>query len=344
MKPEAKPGSDRLPHGSNKLSFIRYFFALGAFGALLAAYFDRQQGYVTVSAIEATVGVLGLVFLLYSHRFPITNVVLNATVVVVYSLFAAAAFTQMDAVISLVWVPAYPIVFFFLTRYRTGLFWSALTLLTITVAYIIHPYLRETERIPLQAFLQTCSAYIFVGALAFFYEVVRSRQERQLQQQADYDYLTGVYNRRGLTRSMATEINRVARYGTRLSFLLMDIDDFKQINDRHGHKTGDRVLQAICRLTRESIRQSDVLARWGGEEFAILLPEAGLQQAGLLADKLRAIIAAHEFDGVGHITVSIGVAQYRLPEPEDDMLQRADMALYRAKGGNKNRVELAPAS
>jgi len=341
MKPEP-PREERPGVTRKKLPFIRYFYGLGAAVALVAAYVDFNSGYTAAFFIEALVGVMGLILLVYSSHHAIGETILKLTVLMVYALFTVAAFTQMDSVISLVWVPAYPIVFFFLTRFRSGLFWSALTLLTIIGAYLTHPYLSMTPRIPLGAFLQTCSAYIFVGAMAFFYERVRSQQEQMLQHQADYDYLTGVYNRRGLTHAMASEISRVERYGTRLSFLLLDLDDFKAINDRYGHKTGDRVLQEICQVTRQSIRQSDVLARWGGEEFAILMPEAGLEEAGLLADKLRAIIAAHPFKEVGHLTVSIGVAQYRLPEAEDEMLQRADMALYRAKSGSKNRVELAP--
>lgn len=337
------PREDRPGEASKKLPFIRYFYGLGGIGAIVAAYVDFDTGYTAAFFIEALVGFMGLVMWVYSSRHAVGETLLNLTVLMVYALFTVAAFTQMDSVTSLVWVPAYPIVFFFLTRFRYGLLWSILTLMTIIAAYLAHPYLSMEPRIPLVAFLQACSAYIFVGSLAFFYERVRSHQEQMLQHQADYDYLTGVYNRRGLTHAMAMEISRVERYGTRLSFLLLDLDDFKAINDRYGHKIGDQVLQEICQVTQQSIRQSDVLARWGGEEFAILMPEAGLEEAGLLADKLRAIIAAHHFEQVGHITVSIGVAQYRLPEAEDEMLQRADTALYRAKTGSKNRVELATA-
>lgn len=338
------PGSKQQDTRSNKLTFIRFFFALGAGGALLASYIDHLEGYNFVSMVEAIIGVLGLVFLFISRRHAVHDLTIKVTLVLVYVMYAVASFTQMDSMISLVWVPAYPIVFFFLTRHQTGLVWSALTLVTFIIAYLTHPLFADTPRIPLEAFLQSCAAFVFVGSLAFFYEVARSRQEHRLLMQADYDYLTGVYNRRGLTHAMEAEINRVERYGTRLSFLLMDLDDFKSVNDRYGHRNGDLVLKDICNITRNSIRQSDILARWGGEEFAVLMPEAGLEQAAQLADKLRSIIAAHLFRAEVRITVSIGVAQYQLPEAEDEMLQRADAALYRAKAAGKNRVEKGPAT
>lgn len=342
INPHGGLDTDNSAAGSKKLAFIRYFFVLGAGGAILAAYFDYQQGYTLVSIVEFLVGILALLFLAYSRGQSIAGPILCLTVIVVYALFTVAAFTQMDTVTSLVWVPAYPIIFFFLTHFRTGLFWSVLTLLTLTAAYLLHPYLNSTPRIPLEAFLQTCSAYIFAGTLAFFYEKVRSRQEEMLQYQADFDYLTGIYNRRGLTHHLDAEISRVQRYGTRLSLLLLDLDNFKAVNDSYGHKAGDSVLQEICQVTQGSIRKSDILARWGGEEFAVLMPEASLEEARLLAEKLRAMIADHKFQKVGRITVSIGVAQYHLPEASDDLLQRADTALYRAKALDKNRVEVEP--
>lgn len=193
----------------------------------------------------------------------------------------------------------------------------------------------------MEALIQALSAYIFAGALAFFYERIRASHEKLLLKNAEYDFLTGVNNRRSLSYLMEFEIVRTLRYQKKLSFLLFDVDNFKQVNDTYGHKAGDILLQSIALLARDTIRRSDILARWGGEEFAILMPETELRNAEVLAEKIRLKIQNHQFLTIGHITVSIGVAELRVGENTDDLVNRADKALYAAKADNKNNVKLA---
>ncbi len=189
--------------------------------------------------------------------------------------------------------------------------------------------------------MQSLSAFLFAAALAFFYERIRAKNEQLLQKNADYDFLTGINKRRSLTSLLDFQINQAARYEKKPSFLLFDVDNFKQVNDRYGHKTGDVLLKSLSKLTRASIRKSDVLARWGGEEFAILMPETEHENAAILAEKLRQKIEAYQFLTVGHITVSIGVAELRHGEGMDELIMRADQALYCAKRDNKNCVKVS---
>lgn len=325
---------------TKKYHLIRYFLGLSMLSASLAAIIHIQQTYYYLATAELLISLLALYFLFFTKKDHNFALLIPIVTILVYVLFVTGAITQQDNLISLVWVPAYPIIYFYLTDCKSGFYWSFVSLLSFITGYLIHPYLFVTERIPFEALLQTVSAYIFVSALAYFYELVRHRQEIYLQMQADYDYLTNIYNRRGLNHRLDVEVNRAERYGTRLSFMLIDLDNFKRVNDTYGHKAGDKLLQEISQLTQDSIRKSDVVARWGGEEFAILLPEADIAQARVLAEKLRATIAAHTFETVGTVTISIGVTQYHLPEPLDALLYRADTALYRAKELNKNRVEI----
>jgi diguanylate cyclase (GGDEF)-like protein len=123
--------------------------------------------------------------------------------------------------------------------------------------------------------------------------------------------------------------------------VLFDIDDFKGINDRFGHASGDQVLAELSRRVRGHLRTSDGLGRWGGEEFLVLLPECGGEQACELAEKLRQLVSATPFEDVGTVTASFGVAQRSLGETEDAWFGRVDRALYRAKQRGRNRVELA---
>ncbi len=163
----------------------------------------------------------------------------------------------------------------------------------------------------------------------------------ELSKIAITDPLTGIYNRRHFVKIADTERARVQRYRTSLSMLIFDIDHFKSINDNYGHPTGDSVLIEITQLVSSAIRQGDVLARWGGEEFVVLMPQCGMPEAQQLAEKLRALIAAHPFSEVRTVTASLGAAECKPDELLNDWFKRVDIALYAAKSSGRNRVCLA---
>ena len=119
---------------------------------------------------------------------------------------------------------------------------------------------------------------------------------------------------------------------------MFDIDHFKRVNDRYGHSYGDLVLKDLCRLIRGLIRQGDMLIRWGGEEFIILLPATEIDEAAQLAERIRQDVETERFPEVGSITISLGVAQLRKGDNIDSLLKRVDNALYHAKQSGRNRV------
>jgi diguanylate cyclase (GGDEF)-like protein len=166
---------------------------------------------------------------------------------------------------------------------------------------------------------------------------------RNLDFRAATDPLTGLYNRRKFDRSLATEILRAQRYKTPLSLILYDVDHFKGVNDTYGHPIGDKVLTELSRFVSARIRDSDILARWGGEEFSILCPNSSGAMACQLAGNLRDAIAAHVIEGPGKVTCSFGIAQYEEGDTPEALLARADDALYLAKLHGRNTFELAPA-
>jgi diguanylate cyclase (GGDEF)-like protein len=167
---------------------------------------------------------------------------------------------------------------------------------------------------------------------------------RKLEAMSITDPLTGLYNRRHLERQLTDESRRTLRYATPLSVLMIDIDHFKQVNDTHGHAAGDEVIRGLARVVRESIRNTDVAARFGGEEIAIVLPHTDLRGGVLLAERLRERFEAalHECDGATiRKTASFGVASAGPetgPITGEELLKRADAALYDAKRGGRNRV------
>jgi diguanylate cyclase (GGDEF)-like protein len=155
------------------------------------------------------------------------------------------------------------------------------------------------------------------------------------------DPLTSLMNRRGIEDIFAKEVNRYARKGTEFSILMVDVDDFKQINDQFGHAMGDAILQELAGIMLKNLRNMDTVARWGGEEFLILLPETESDQAQVAAEKLRQCIeqASPLCDGLNHkTTVSIGVAMYKLGLEILSLADIADKALYKAKKRGKNQV------
>lgn len=166
----------------------------------------------------------------------------------------------------------------------------------------------------------------------------------ELQKLATTDPLTGVWNRRHFEDAVQREITRSQRYGEPLSLLLFDIDHFKAINDRCGHLTGDRVLVELARRVRTDLRSEDWLARWGGEEFVVLMPHCRASEGLKLAQKLRLLVAERCFDEVGAVTISVGAAELQRHEALDLWFKRVDEALYRAKDEGRNRVVLAEAS
>ncbi|MBV8855835.1 MAG: diguanylate cyclase [Acidobacteria bacterium] len=158
------------------------------------------------------------------------------------------------------------------------------------------------------------------------------------------DALTGLLNRYGLHRALQRELAEARRYARPLSCLLIDIDFFKAVNDTYGHAVGDTALAQAARVIAESVRGSDVVCRYGGEEFLILAPETGLEGARALADKIRLAFSARLFGDAGRVfplTLSAGVAQLAPDESGNDMIARADEALYHAKQTGRDRVEAA---
>lgn len=158
-----------------------------------------------------------------------------------------------------------------------------------------------------------------------------------VERQALVDELTGLANRRRSEEALATEIARAERFGTPLSLVLADLDDFKAVNDVHGHPAGDEVLRRFTAVLRAMSRETDLAGRWGGEEFLLLLPGSDVDGGAQLAERMRRGLA-----GIGSppVTCSFGVAQYKAGEGPETLFAAADRALYRAKRLGKNRVEV----
>jgi diguanylate cyclase (GGDEF)-like protein len=174
---------------------------------------------------------------------------------------------------------------------------------------------------------------------------VEARYHEEVYQLATHDALTELYNRRHFTELAEKELARAQRHGRPLVLAILDLDHFKPVNDRFGHVAGDAVLRQFSEVLRAHVRADDIAARIGGEEFAVLLPETGLDQALPFAERLREAVAAADFRPGGEpqrITVSIGLATMGPQrETRSELMRAADAALYRAKDSGRNRVCVA---
>lgn len=167
---------------------------------------------------------------------------------------------------------------------------------------------------------------------------------KQLKEMAFRDGLTGLFNHRYFKDLMARELNRSERYNNSLSFMMLDLDDFKKINDKFGHPVGDIVLQEVSKAIQHSIRACDIAARYGGEEFIVVLPETILKEAMVVAERLRRTVEDLTITADNHsinVTISVGLTSYivtKNKKKQSDIISEADSALYHAKKNGRNQI------
>jgi diguanylate cyclase (GGDEF)-like protein len=170
-----------------------------------------------------------------------------------------------------------------------------------------------------------------------------SRRVEQMERQAVTDQLTNLYNRRAFADMAEKEVGRARRYQRPLALILFDIDHFKQVNDTHGHLVGDQVLRILTDKVTKTTRSTDFVCRYGGEEFIVLMPEAGRDEALAMAERLREMVSGITVvaaEGTLSLTISLGVAALRPTDEEtlEGLINRADKAMYEAKAAGRNTV------
>ncbi|RDI95373.1 GGDEF domain-containing protein [Meiothermus sp. QL-1] len=238
---------------------------------------------------------------------------------------------------ALLWFPVVYLMAFVLLRRRQALYFSlgylGLGVLLGGLGLLQSPQINHTAlNTTLQFVLSNLAFLMLLFVLAYL-----RRYYAQMHQMAHTDALTGLLNRRGMQEVLELELERARRYGQPLALLLADIDRFKLVNDTYGHSVGDQVLREVAARLQRHLRENDVLARWGGEEFLLLAPGTDLPQAQRLAQRLLEVVRQSPLTGVS-VTLSIGVAAYRPGDTPAALLSRADEAMYRAKGGGRDQV------
>ncbi|GBO89459.1 GGDEF domain-containing protein [Marinobacter salsuginis] len=231
--------------------------------------------------------------------------------------------------------------------------WAVYALLTLWGYYVALDILMWNIE-PLQPIPQSALNIVHVfnlsvvfamfSYLASYYLRMVVTAQRKLREMATTDSLTGLFNRRHMIYLAEKEVARFQRSGHPVGFLLLDVDHFKAINDAYGHETGDRVLGFVADVIREELRTQDLIGRWGGEEFLIILPDTDSSRARASAERIRNAFLERDWraiiGGDADVTISVGVSELRADEELSTAVSRADEALYRGKTGGRNRVEL----
>jgi len=218
-------------------------------------------------------------------------------------------------------------------------------LLVLRELYVPQPIITELSSDRLTYVYVFLSTAIVMASVGF----VLGRQADQLAALSETDPLTGMPNRRALNRRLIDELHRAVRYRVPVSLFFIDIDGLKQVNDREGHATGDRMIRGVAAAIAESLRETDFGARWGGDEFAVVAPNTGADAARASAERIVAHVADQaRADRARPTTVSVGIATFDPAQigqqsdiEIDSLVRAADAALYRAKATGRNRVHAA---
>ena len=279
------------------------------------------------------------------ENLSVFNTVFTAFLVIILSVF-----TGNSDFIFLSLVPLIQGVSYGRVKISLGIFLSCtfIVLITSTFGWYEKPFLVANQNLILT---KTLSFITVMGVLTYlgrifnrFIEFTGSKAEN-LHSMATTDALTGLINRREFNRRISEEFSRSRRHNSPLSLALFDIDFFKKINDTYGHNAGDAILKELGQLIANSTRTSDIACRYGGEEFALILPETNQGEAYELLDRLRQIVEEKIFNKQMKpikATISVGVAQLDMSDKAPlDFCERADKALYKAKESGRNRVENA---
>ena len=333
-----------------------FFYIIVTPVLLFFAWYRLDEGYIIYAAILFSIVILFTIITTLIYRgFPSGPLyrILSFSIVLFFSaiLIMGRLLDNYTA-----WIIIYPLFVFYMFGKHEGIIWSAIFLIIIGFLSLCRDPLLHTEPLPKSYVLRFMITYAIVMSMTYAYEIVRQyyqdmmelkhdllmKEKEKLSILARTDYLTKLSNRQYITELIAYERGRAKRSNKSYSIAIGDIDNFKAVNDSYGHDCGDMVLKKIADIMRSTVRHQDYVARWGGEEFLLLLPETDSIGAQTVAEKIRAEIENVSFQCLGSsfsITMSFGVSQlHGIAEDMQETIKNADRALYRAKNAGKNIV------
>ncbi|NMT63004.1 GGDEF domain-containing protein [Marinobacter orientalis] len=310
-------------------------------GATLFSSMNFLKGSYPLALVEIAMGIYAIVvYRAIRHTRHLERWIIAYLIPFFTAMMFAMATPRSTSAVH-AWVLLIPIVSHLLLGRRLGL---AVSAIYMGIAAVIFLFRHQDQPEMMQALPITNIAMISLCILVFshVYEVTRETSERKLMKTAQTDPLTGLANRARLSDIFEREKHRAQRYSLPISILVLDLDHFKNVNDDHGHESGDRALQHVARIFRECLRATDLPARLGGEEFGILLSNTNSQQAMEVAEKIRIAVASTPLtisNNVIRLTLSGGVAELGSDgHTLRDLVREADIRLYTAKNTGRNQI------
>jgi diguanylate cyclase (GGDEF)-like protein len=328
-----------LPVTQERIGFARRFLGVLMVVGLIAAPIEFVNDNLAVTFMGLLLGAVIPAILCLSTRpgRELWVVHFSLCLLMLFAVFSSVV--NMQSLQNLLWLPLHPIILFYLGGVRIGSALSLLTILMHLAAYASQPWPGQAAPIPADQFTQLVMAFVTSTVLAYYYESTRTQHETQLRNLSGRDYLTGLDNRRGFFERATPLLAQARRLQQPYCVVLIDLDDFKMINDRFGHDAGDRVLVAAAETLRANSRAYDIAGRWGGEEFILLLPQCSGEGGWRLAETIRQALMEKALPHGLKVTASFGVAVCADgSEAFDAVVARADTHLYEAKQNGKNRV------
>lgn len=306
---------------------------IGSGASYLYAIIDVIEGDYFIAFLEAVLGTVLFLNPFVAMKYKNFNVMAMVSVFLFSAVILSAIFDELpEDQSTLVWILVIPPVTF-LTLGRKGVYWAGGLLLLHLATVLLRP------QVKLGMLVDTYLSYSLISVILYFYAWMSERYREVWSNLARTDSLTGILNRPAFEEVLLREMTRAKRFNEPVSLILFDIDNFKKLNDRYGHLFGDKILKRITEIVRESIRSVDIFARWGGEEFVILLPKTRIDETRTVAEKLRKKIHSVGLGSKVGVTASFGITEMVNGDDPFRLLLKADKALYKAKTGGKNRVE-----
>ncbi|MBV1909571.1 MAG: GGDEF domain-containing protein [Kangiellaceae bacterium] len=281
-----------------------------------------------VGLFDVIVGV-GMASIAY-HVYTTQKVAFPSIVLAMLSCAAAVATVYVKGVENIYWTYPAVVAAYYLLSPKRAIY------LTVIMLALLAPQMYQY--LSLFSFLSSITTILMTCLFGYFFSTSVLEQHQMLSELAVTDALTGAGNRRALDHKLVEIVSAQSRNPSTVSLLLLDLDNFKRVNDDFGHLVGDQILIRISEIIEGRIRVTDTLYRFGGEEFVIVPLELDLDMAFQLAEQLRILVENYDLVTERKVTISVGVAQYKQGETSESWLNRADEALYRAKNGGRNLV------
>lgn len=351
LSPTDSDESSTTPREIRRFLLVKLILLMTAFALFIFAGVHALANEATSTNIAIIDFIAGIVTLITVLRLRTAKDLDKTTLFATTSIFIFFIFFisfNQNASFGLIWLVFFPILALTMNSTIRGVFFAASFVITVSIMAYLGIDQWQGGNWDFKSFLRLSVSLSVFSFLVYIYEVTLDKAYEHEKAAMDVlhelslnDHLTGIANRRRITNLLDIEFDRAQRYKTPFSIVLFDIDHFKKINDNYGHLAGDHVLKVFADQVSQSIRKTETIGRWGGEEFVLILSQTDLNSAYLVSEKIRKIIAKTRFDDIdGEITCSFGVASYDNDVNLDELIEQADQALYQAKENGRNQVKV----